>query len=260
MIKKSAGSRATEVHLAIRYVTEEIVGTSETCAPTEITELMAPTGTLRAVINLGNPVLAQLRDRRPTGITVTLAEELARWLRVDVEFTCVDAARLSYDAMIARRADICFLADEAARREHLVFTPPYLSLDGVFAARQDASFEAAAEVDRADTSISVKLGSAYDLFLSRTIEHATIHRGATETELFMSDQLDVVAGIRQPVTAFAAQENLRVLEPPFMSIHQAIGLHRDTEPHVFSAVSDWLEHAKSSTPVRQHIEASLNSF
>lgn len=240
--------------------TEEPLGSDTTHAPAEIAELLAPTSTLRAVINLGNPVLAQTHDSHPTGITVVLAEELAKWLQVDVEFTCVDAARHSYEAMIARRADLCFLADEPARREHLVFTPPYLSLDGVFAARQDAPFADAADVDRAGVSISVKHGSAYDLFLSRTIQHAEILRGATETELFGHDELSIVAGIRQPLTAFAEREGLQILEPPFMSIHQAIGLPRDTEEQVLSAVTEWLERAKGSAPVRQQIEASQNSF
>ena len=63
---------------------------------------LAPTGVLRASINLGNPVLAQGTGDEPTGVTVDLAREIAARLGVPVSFTCFDAARKSLAALIAR--------------------------------------------------------------------------------------------------------------------------------------------------------------
>lgn len=74
---------------------------------------VAPTGRLRVVINLGNPVLAQGTPAEPRGVTVALAHELARWLDVPLDLECVDAARKSYEAITEGRVDLCFLADEA---------------------------------------------------------------------------------------------------------------------------------------------------
>ena len=54
---------------------------------------LAPTGTLRAAINLGNPVLAQGNPDDPTGVTVDLARELGARLGVPVELLCSTAAR-----------------------------------------------------------------------------------------------------------------------------------------------------------------------
>jgi len=53
-------------------------------------QALAPTGTLRAVINLGNPILAS-RDANgaPAGVSVDLATELARRLGVEAEFVVV---------------------------------------------------------------------------------------------------------------------------------------------------------------------------
>src|SRR5919112_1192484 len=93
---------------------------------------LAPTGTLRAAINLGNPVLAQGTPDEPTGVTVAIARELGRWLDVPVELQCVDAARKSYAAIAERRADLCFLADEPSREEHVAFTAPYVVIEGVY--------------------------------------------------------------------------------------------------------------------------------
>jgi polar amino acid transport system substrate-binding protein len=75
---------------------------------------LAPTGTLPAAINLGNPVLAQGTPTTPAGVTVDIARELGARLGVPTELVCFDAARKPFEAMSAGRADICFLAIEPA--------------------------------------------------------------------------------------------------------------------------------------------------
>ena len=73
----------------------------------------------------------------------------------------------------------------------------------------------------------MKQGSAYDLFLTRTLRHAEVVRGTEGTAVYVEQRLDVAAGIRQPVTDFAATvPGLRVLEPRFMEIQQAVGTTR----------------------------------
>lgn len=78
-------------------------------ATAAVTRDLAPAGTLRASINLGNPVLAQGPPTAPGGVTVDIAREIGARLGVPVELLCFDAARKSYEAMTAGRADICFL-------------------------------------------------------------------------------------------------------------------------------------------------------
>lgn len=82
--------------------------------PQDIASDLAPTGVLRASINLGNPVLAQGTTDDPSGVTVDLAREIGRRLDLLVELVCFDAARRSFEAMVAGDADICFLAIEPA--------------------------------------------------------------------------------------------------------------------------------------------------
>ena len=60
---------------------------------TAVARDLSPTGTLRASINLGNPVLAQGTPEDPTGVTVDLARELGARLGIPVELVCFDAAR-----------------------------------------------------------------------------------------------------------------------------------------------------------------------
>lgn len=221
----------------------------------EHTRALVPTGALRAVINLGNPVLAQGNAKRPTGITVLLAQEMAGWLGCALELVCVDAARDAYTVMTERAADVCFLANEPSRREHVSFTPPYVVLEGVYATSPLAPFDDATKVDAEGVRIAVRRGSAYDLFLTRTIKNAQIVRAEGETDEYERQGLDVVAGVRQPLTAYAASSGNRILEPAFMSIKQSLGLPRGTASKLLDLVADWLEHVKSTPQVRKELEA-----
>ncbi|MEV8628181.1 transporter substrate-binding domain-containing protein [Streptomyces sp. NBC_01268] len=197
--------------------------TSVTTTPALVRDL-APTGTLRASINLGNPVLAQGTPEAPAGITVDLAREIGARLGVPVELLCFDAARKSYEAMATGRADLCFLAVEPAREAEVAFTAPYVVIEGVYAVPRDSALTSPEEVDAPGVRIGVKAGSAYDLYLTRTLRHAELVRGEEGVDTFAAQGLEAGAGIRQPMTAYAAAHpEVRLLDPRFMQIRQAVG-------------------------------------
>ncbi|MDG4861043.1 transporter substrate-binding domain-containing protein [Streptomyces sp. T-3] len=211
-----------------------------------ISKDLAPTGTLRASINLGNPVLAQGTPAEPAGVTVDIAREIGARLAVPVELICFDAARKSYEAMAEGRADLCFLAVEPAREAEVAFTAPYVVIEGVYAVPADSDLTTALDADRAGVRIGVKRGSAYDLFLSRTLRQASVVRGAEGVEVFRAEGLEVAAGIRQPMTEYvAAHPELRLIEDRFMQIRQAVGTTRDRRPETVRFLRDVVEELKA---------------
>ncbi|MEU2430039.1 transporter substrate-binding domain-containing protein [Streptomyces sp. NPDC007861] len=211
-----------------------------------VTEDLAPTGALRASVNLGNPVLAQGTPSAPAGVTVDLAREIGARLGVPVEFVCFDAARKSYEAMATGRADICFLAVEPAREAEVAFTAPYVVIEGVYAVPRDSDLSAVADVDRPGVRIGVKRGSAYDLFLSRTLRHATVVRGDEGVDAFRADGLEAAAGIRQPMAAFVAEHReVRLIDGRFMEIRQAVGTTRTRRPETVRFLRELVEELKA---------------
>ncbi|MEU0444720.1 transporter substrate-binding domain-containing protein [Streptomyces tendae] len=90
-----------------------------------------------------------------------------------MQFICLDAARKSYAAMAEGHADLCFLAVDPDREKEVAFSTPYVHIEGVYAAPVNSAFASADDVDRDGVRIGVKKGSAYDLYLSRTLRHAT---------------------------------------------------------------------------------------
>jgi polar amino acid transport system substrate-binding protein len=204
---------------------------AQVTAPPEVVKEIAPTGKLRAAINLGNAVLAQKgADGAPKGVSVDLSRELARRLGVPIELVTFEAAGKVFEGIKAGSVDLAFIAIEPVRAAEIEFSSPYVLIEGGYMVPKDSALKSVEEVDRPGIKIAVGLNSAYDLFLTRTIKNAQVVRahtggGAAMIELFLTDKLDVVAGVK-PVLVEYAKTNaaMRVMDGHFMVIQQSMSL------------------------------------
>jgi len=194
--------------------------------------MLAPGGTLRAAINLGNPVLAS-RDPatgEPCGVSVDLARELGARLGVRVELVVFDAAGKVVDALRTGAWDVAFLAIDPRRALDIAYTPPYVEIEGAYLVRDGSPVRANTDVDAPGVRIVVAQGAAYDLFLSRELKSATIVRVATSAavvDAFLAGGGDVAAGVKQQLEMDAKRvPGLRLLPGRFMVINQAMGMTR----------------------------------
>jgi polar amino acid transport system substrate-binding protein len=191
---------------------------------------LAPTGKLRAAINFGNGVLAQRGpDGEPRGVTPDLARELARRLGVPVEFVPYEAAGKVFEGARAGAWDIGFIAIEPARAAEIEFSPPYVVIEGTYMVRKDSPLQEVADVDKPGVRIAVGLKSAYDLYLTRTLKHATLVRaavggGRAGIEPFVNERLDATGGVRNALESYAKDHaEMRVMAGHFQEIRQAMG-------------------------------------
>ena len=146
----------------------------------QLTSEFAPTGTLRAAINLGNPILAnQNADGQPYGISIDIATELARRLNVPLTMLVGQTAAQSVEAVTQETADFGFFAIDPLRGEGLHFTAAYVLIEGSYLVRDSSSLTENSSVDSQENRIVVGKGSAYDLFLTREIKQATLFRAPT---------------------------------------------------------------------------------
>ena len=218
-----------------------------TRVPPELVKEFAPTGRLRAAINIGNPVLVQIdATGAPMGVTIDLARALADRLGVELETVAIDGAAKSFETVKAARCDIGFLAVEPARAAEVDFTAPYVLIEGVYAVRPDAGLASNADVDRAGVRIAVSKGAAYDLFLTRSLKHAALVRGEHSFETFLRDKLEAVAGVKQAVVRFVtAHPEVRLLDGRFMEIAQAMCLPKG-RPNAARFLAGFVEEMKAS--------------
>ena len=141
---------------------------------TTLVRELAPTGVLRAALNMGNPVLAHSRTapERPAGVTIDLARMLAGRLGVELQLVEFGTPGESGAALSAGAADVGFLAIDPNRARTLRFTSSYVSIEGAYLVREDSQLTDNAEVDRPGTRVVVGTASAYALFLERHLAHA----------------------------------------------------------------------------------------
>ena len=214
--------------------------------------LLAPTGRLRASINLGNPILANADPAtgRARGVSVDLAHALADRLGVPLDTIEFPAAARSVDAVTGGMADVGFFAIDPLRGAEIAFTGAYILIEGAYLVRDDSPCRVNEDVDRPGTSVVVGRGSAYDLFLTRELKAASFVRvaGAAEVvETLLGGGADVAGGIRQVLVDVAARTpGLRVLPGRFMVIRQAMGLARARGAAAQAALQAFVEAMKAS--------------
>jgi polar amino acid transport system substrate-binding protein len=208
---------------------------------------LAPTGVLRAAINLGNAVLASGTPQDPAGVSVDLARAVAERLGVEPAFHCVDAARKSTEALQTGVVDLAFLAIEPEREAELAFTAPYALIEGVYVVPERSTIRTPVDVDRHGVRVGVKRGSAYDLYLTRQLATAEVVRGDEGVTTYLDDGLEAGAGIRQPTAAWVeSHPGHRIIEPAFTQIRQAVATRRNHRAATLDFLHDLVEELKAS--------------
>lgn len=222
---------------------------------------LAPSGVLRAAINLGNPILVQKDpgSGKLGGVAIELARALAVRLEVRLELIPFETPGMITDSAQSNIWDVTLLAIEPARQQVIDFSAPYLAIEGAYVVWKEAPYTRADEVDRSGVRIAVGTKTAYELFLSRHIEHAElVHAKSSEAalKLFLDERLEAVAGIRQALEGFATvHPGLRVLEERFMAINQAMGVPKD-RPTAAACLDTFVNEMKTSGFVAKELENS----
>lgn len=224
-----------------------------------VVSAFAPTGRLRASINVGNPILASKdASGQAAGVSVDLARALGQRLGVPVDLVVFDAAGKSVEAVKSGQADIGFFAIDPLRGEGIRFTAPYVLIEGAYLVRQASPLKDNAEVDQPGRRIMVGKASAYDLYLTREIKAATLLRAPTSpavVDSFLAENADVAAGVKQQLEADAARlGGLRLLPGRFMEIQQAMGLPTSRGEAAAAVLASFIEEMKADGFVAEALQ------
>ena len=195
-----------------------------------VKQQLAPTGVLRAGINLSNFLLVSgtAADGSPQGISPDIANLVASTLGLPCELVCFDRPGKLADAVNQDIWDIGNIAFEAERAQTLDFSHPYVVIEANFMVRHDDDFLTNDDVDRANTKIAVSERSAYDLWLTDHFSQAQIIRASSiqgAHDLFFEEKVDVLASLKPKLLEdLANHSGLRMIDPPFTAVKQSIGV------------------------------------
>jgi len=186
---------------------------------------------LRVGINLGNGLLVTGTGSagEPQGVAPDIGTAIARALGVEVSFVTYATPGEVADAGDRNEWDICLIAAEPKRAEKMSFSKAYVEIEATYLVPEDSQFQTVEDVDQSGVIIATMDRAAYDLYLSRSLEHAELRRiKGNVFETFVNEKLDAMAGLAPGLQ----QESLklpgsRVLAGGYTSIQQAVGTKRD---------------------------------
>ena len=227
--------------------------------PEQVRAELAPTGVLRAGINLSNFLLVTGKTPQgdPEGVSPDMARAVADRLGVPIEYALFDTPGELADAAVEDIWDIGNIGAEPERAKTIAFTAAYAEIEATYLVPAGSSIQSVDAVDREGVRIGVYGRSAYGLWLSDNIEHAELVEAEgvdASFDLFVERGLEALAGLRpRLVTDVERLPGARILEGQFTAVQQAIGTKPDREVAA-AFLRDFVEEAKTSGLVADLIE------
>lgn len=224
----------------------------------QLREALAPHGVLRAGINMSNFLLVNQTDDsgQPDGVSPAMARALAEELGVELKLIPYKGPGDVADAATRDEWDIANIALEAERAKVIQFSPAYCEIQASYLVPPGSPITGMEQVDQPGHRIAVKERSAYDLWLTRNIQQATLVRAASldeSFERFRDEKLDVLAGLRPKLLEQQAlMPGSQLFETSFMAVQQCMGCQVD-KPEAARFLEDFVNRSKSSGLVAELI-------
>jgi polar amino acid transport system substrate-binding protein len=220
---------------------------------------LAPTGVLRAAINMGNFLLVtgKTPSGDPSGVSADMAAAIAARLGVPVKF--VPYAKPGEIADDAEKGlwDIGNIGAEPQRAAVINFTAAYCEIEATYLVPAGSPIRGVGEVDQPGKRIAVTARSAYGLWLENNIKKAELVQfdsADAAIKAFVDQKMDVYAGLRPGLVDVAAKlPGSRLLEGQFTAVQQAVGTPKKNAAG-FAFLRDFVEEAKRSGVVASLIE------
>jgi polar amino acid transport system substrate-binding protein len=229
-------------------------------ARNEAARELAPTGVLRAGINMSNPLLVTGRtsDGDPDGISPALARRLSEFIGAELRLVPYPNPGAVADQASNDAWDVALIGAEPQRAETIDFSPPYAEIKATYLVPAGSTLKHVSQVDVAGIRIASMARAAYDLWLERNIRHATVLRESSvdaSFDRFAAEGLDAMAGLEPRLVHDAARlPGSRLLDGHFMTVQQAIGTPRGRGKAAAAVIREFVESAKQSGLVASLIE------
>ncbi|HIG39748.1 MAG: transporter substrate-binding domain-containing protein [bacterium] len=224
----------------------------------EVIAQLAPTGTLRAAINMSNFLLVVRKTDKgdPVGPSPRMAAAIAEALNVPLELIPFRAPMEIAKAAGTGVWDIGNIGAEPQRAAVMDFTSAYAEIESTYLVPAGSSIQTIADVDRPGNRISAPAGSAYGLWLENNIKNAELKavKGGGALQQFIDENMDALAGLRpQLITEVEKLPGARILDGQFTAVQQAVGINKGN-PAALAWLQQFVEKAKADGLVARLIE------
>src|SRR5215471_11186530 len=212
---------------------------------------LAPTGVLRAGINLSNFLLVTGRSEKsePIGVAPDMAKEIAASLGVPVTYVSFKSPGELADQSGNNVWDIGLIGAEPQRAATIAFSAAYVEIEATYMVPAGSPLQSIADVDKKGVRIAVSARSAYGLWLENNIKNATLVPVSgldAAFNKFKDEKLDVLAGLRPGLLKdIEKMPGATILPGKFSAVQQAVGCNKSaTEGARY--IAEFVENAKKS--------------
>ena len=225
----------------------------------EVVAQLAPTGVLRAAINMGNFLLVTDRSPSgdPVGVSPDMAREIAQRLGIGVAYIPYARPGELADAAGTGVWDIGLIGAEPQRAEKIAFSPAYVEIEATYLAPSGSPLQTIADVDKPGRRVAVTARSAYGLWLENNYKQGELlqfENAETALIAFDGEKLDAYAGLRPGLIELQkARPGSRILDGKFTAVQQAVGTARSNAAGA-AFLHDFVEEAKKSGLIARLIE------
>ena len=229
-----------------------------TPSPQVISEL-APTGALRAAINMGNFLLVTGRTPSgdPTGVSPDMAAAIAARLGVPVKFVPYERPGQIADDAENGKWDIGNIGAEPQRAAVINFTAAYSEIEATYLVPAGSPIQSVAEIDQPGRRVAVTARSAYGLWLENNYTKGELLQFDTADaaiRAFTEQKMDAYAGLRPGLIEIAAKlPGSRILDGQFTSVQQAVGTPKKNSAG-FAFLREFVEESKKNGLIASLIE------
>jgi len=169
-------------------------------APMNVRNELAPTGKLRAGMNLGNNLFTRKdASGQLQGVSVDLMQELAKRLDVPLEMVVYGQPGQVADDAVKGVWDVAILAIEKTRAKTISFSPAMTEIEAGYVVHKNSPLQSADQVDARGMKIAAQAKAGFELFLTNALKNASLTRPkdfASAIEIFNQSQVDAIAGLK----------------------------------------------------------------
>jgi polar amino acid transport system substrate-binding protein len=224
----------------------------------EVVAQLAPTGTLRAAINMSNFLLVvdKTNEGDPIGPSPGMAAAIAEALDVPLKLVPFQTPSEIVEAAGKDVWDIGNIGAEPQRAAVMDFTSAYAEIEATYLVPAGSSLRFITDVDQPGIRISFPAGSAYGLWLENNISNAELKpvKGRQAFEQFVKEDMEALAGLRtQLINEVENLPGARVLDGQFTAVQQAVGINKGNQA-ALNWLKQFVEEAKANGLVARLIE------
>ncbi|AJC79148.1 ABC transporter substrate-binding protein [Rhizobium etli bv. phaseoli str. IE4803] len=193
---------------------------------------IAPTGAIRAAINMSNAALVRWDDEAGAlvGPSAQIAHEIAEQLDCGLSLIQYGSAADILANADGDEWDIAFIASDPSRADRFSFSPPYISVKATYLVPDSSSFRRVQDIDVEGVQIASARSAAYTKQLERILHRASVSHTdspATAINLLVESQCDAAAGLTEYLIQTSERiSGFRLVEGTFSEIPQTIAVHK----------------------------------